>query len=105
MLAARMLGTSFPYGTLSANLIGCFLMAVIMETFALQSGLSMQARLFLTTGFAGDIVFTERLLGVLEFSQSKGCVEAFDAMAALDPLQVVPGHGAPTTLERATTDT
>lgn len=55
--------------------------------------------------FAGDIVFTERLLGVLEFSQSKGWVEAFDAMAALDPLQVVPGHGAPTTLERATTDT
>lgn len=51
MLAARMLGTSFPYGTLSANLIRCFLMAVIMETFALQSGLSMQARLFLTTGF------------------------------------------------------
>ena len=28
-------------------------MAVIMETFALRSGLSMQARLFLTTGLLG----------------------------------------------------
>ncbi|MFW5698835.1 MAG: MBL fold metallo-hydrolase [Planctomycetota bacterium] len=55
--------------------------------------------------FTGDIVFTERLLGVLEFSSSAGWVEAFEAMAALDPLHVVPGHGAPDTLERATTDT
>jgi glyoxylase-like metal-dependent hydrolase (beta-lactamase superfamily II) len=55
--------------------------------------------------FTGDIVFTERLLGVLEFSSSAGWVEAFEAMAALDPLHVVPGHGDPTTLERARADT
>lgn len=55
--------------------------------------------------FAGDIVFTERLLGVLEFSSSASWVEAFEAMAALDPLHVVPGHGDPTTLERAQADT
>lgn len=55
--------------------------------------------------FAGDIVFTERLLGVLEFSSSAGWIEAFEMMAALDPLHVVPGHGAPTTLERARADT
>ncbi|MFP1632142.1 MBL fold metallo-hydrolase [Zhengella sp. ZM62] len=55
--------------------------------------------------FAGDIVFTERLLGVLEFSSSAGWLEAFEAMAALDPLHVVPGHGDPTTLERARSDT
>lgn len=55
--------------------------------------------------FAGDIVFTERLLGVLEFSSSAGWLQAFEAMAALDPLYVVPGHGDPATLERAREDT
>lgn len=55
--------------------------------------------------FAGDIVFTERLLGVLEFSSSAGWLEAFEAMAALSPLHVVPGHGDPTTLQRARADT
>lgn len=53
ILAARLFGTGFPFGTLTANLIGSLLMAVIMETFALRSGLSMQARLFLTTGVLG----------------------------------------------------
>jgi glyoxylase-like metal-dependent hydrolase (beta-lactamase superfamily II) len=55
--------------------------------------------------FAGDIVFTERLLGVLETSNSAGWLEAFEAMAALGPLHIVPGHGDPTTLERARADT
>lgn len=55
--------------------------------------------------FAGDIVFTERILGVLEQSSSSGWLEAFDSLAALDPAHVVPGHGAPTTLERAKADT
>lgn len=55
--------------------------------------------------FAGDIVFTERLLGVLEFSSSAGWLTAFEAIAALDPLHVVPGHGDPTTLDRARADT
>ncbi|TCO72454.1 MBL fold metallo-hydrolase [Rhodovulum euryhalinum] len=55
--------------------------------------------------FAGDIVFAERLLGVLEFSSSAGWIEAFAAMAALGPLHVVPGHGDPTTLDRARADT
>ncbi len=55
--------------------------------------------------FAGDIVFTERLLGVREFSSSAGWLEAFEAVAALAPLRVVPGHGDPTTLERARADT
>ncbi len=55
--------------------------------------------------FAGDIVFTERLLGVLPVSKSKTWIEAFEAMAALQPEHVVPGHGAPTTLARAKADT
>jgi len=54
------------------------------------------------TVFTGDIVFVSRLLGVLEFSNSAGWVEAFDAMAALHPTHVVPGHGPVTDLPPAT---
>lgn len=57
------------------------------------------------TVFTGDIVYTERLLGVMDFSNSKSWIKAFEAFAALKPEHVVPGHGAPTTLARATADT
>jgi glyoxylase-like metal-dependent hydrolase (beta-lactamase superfamily II) len=55
--------------------------------------------------FAGDIVFTERLLGVLNKGNSAGWVRAFDQMAALHPQIVVPGHGHPTGIEQARLDT
>lgn len=57
------------------------------------------------TVFTGDIVFTERILGVLEMSSSSGWLESFDSLAALDPAHVVPGHGHATTLARAKADT
>jgi glyoxylase-like metal-dependent hydrolase (beta-lactamase superfamily II) len=55
--------------------------------------------------FTGDVVFTERLLGVLEVSSSRDWVASFETMAALGPDHVVPGHGAPTDLATATHDT
>lgn len=55
--------------------------------------------------FTGDIVFTERLLGVQDFSNTRDWIAAFEAMAALTPTHVVPGHGAPTDLATATRDT
>ena len=54
--------------------------------------------------FTGDIVFTERLLGILDHSNSKGWVSAFEAMAAYQPTFIVPGHGHPTTLDKARAD-
>ena len=57
------------------------------------------------TVFTGDIVFTERILGVLEMSSSSGWLESFDSLAALDPAHVVPGHGHATTLAKAKADT
>ena len=57
------------------------------------------------TVFTGDIVYVERSLGVMDFSSSRSWLEAFDALASLAPAHVVPGHGAPTTLARATADT
>lgn len=55
--------------------------------------------------FAGDIVFTERLLGVLEVSNSAGWMASFEAIEALNPEHVIPGHGDPTTLAKAKADT
>lgn len=55
--------------------------------------------------FTGDIVYVERILGVGPQSNAKSWIEAFDAMAAYDPVHVVPGHGRATTLDRARADT
>ena len=55
--------------------------------------------------FTGDIVFTERMLGILDYSSSKGWVKVFQAMAKYHPKYIVPGHGHVTTLEKAEADT
>lgn len=57
------------------------------------------------TVFTGDIVYVERILGVGPQSTSSTWVEVFEAIAALEPEHLVPGHGHATTLERATSDT
>lgn len=55
--------------------------------------------------FSGDIVYTERMLGIGEQSKSKTWLAVFDAMASYQPEHVVPGHGAPTVLKTAINDT
>jgi len=57
------------------------------------------------TVFAGDIVFVGRMLGVLAFSNTLEWLNAFDAIADLEPEHLVPGHGPATTLAVARTDT
>ncbi len=55
--------------------------------------------------FAGDIVYTERMLVVLPISHSGNWVRVFDKLAQLDPKTIIPGHGRPTNLERARKET
>lgn len=43
----------FPYSTFVVNIIGCFLMGVIVEIFAQKSHLPAEIKLLLTTGFLG----------------------------------------------------
>ena len=54
--------------------------------------------------FTGDIVYTERMLGVGEQSNSKSWLKVFNDMAAFKPKHLVPGHGSPTTLDVAIKD-
>lgn len=55
--------------------------------------------------FTGDIVYVERMLSVNSVSISSSWVKVFEAVAALQPAKVVPGHGHVTDLKRARADT
>lgn len=57
------------------------------------------------SAFAGDIVYVERMLGVIEVSRSQEWIAAFENLARLEPRHVIPGHGHATTLEHARADT
>jgi CrcB protein len=51
--AARLLGSGFPYGTLTVNIVGSFIMGVLAGYFAFKGEASQPWRLFLTTGILG----------------------------------------------------
>ncbi len=51
--AARLLGAGFPWGTLIVNIVGCFLMGVLIEMAALRWSMSNEMRTFLATGILG----------------------------------------------------
>jgi len=51
--AARWLGAEFPWGTLAVNLLGSFLLGLMLEAFIEGGGLSPGLRLALTTGAMG----------------------------------------------------
>jgi glyoxylase-like metal-dependent hydrolase (beta-lactamase superfamily II) len=55
--------------------------------------------------FTGDIVYTQRMLGVGSQSNSKSWIEVYQAMAAHKPAHIVPGHGQATELSKAKADT
>ena len=51
--AARLLGNSFPWGTLTVNVVGSLIMGLLAGWFAFESAPSQHWRLFLTTGILG----------------------------------------------------
>jgi fluoride exporter len=52
--AARSLSQTFPWGTLMVNVVGCFLMSLVMH-IALATTMSTEMRVMLTTGFLGGL--------------------------------------------------
>jgi CrcB protein len=50
--SAEKLGPGFPYGTLTVNLVGCFLIAIVMQLAAVQ-GWSPAMRATIAVGFLG----------------------------------------------------
>ena len=55
--------------------------------------------------FTGDVVYTDRILGLHPVSNTKHWVASLAALQALTPQVVVPGHGRVTTLAQAQRDT
>lgn len=55
--------------------------------------------------FTGDLVYVDRILGVLPQSNVRKAQEAFKQMAALNPKRIVPGHGRVTNLIQAQKET
>ncbi len=49
----RAFGPGFPWGTLTVNILGSFLMGVLIEILALKFNASNELRLFLATGILG----------------------------------------------------
>jgi len=55
--------------------------------------------------FSGDLVYVDRILGVLPWSSVKNGQQAFQALARLNPAHIVPGHGRVCDLKLAQRDT
>lgn len=55
--------------------------------------------------FTGDLVYMDRMLGLLPDSPVVDWQKAFSAMVALEPLHIVPGHGDAAGLAKAKRDT
>ena len=51
--AGRLLGTTFPWGTIIINVLGSFALGALIEAFALRWNPSEVTRLFLTIGICG----------------------------------------------------
>jgi glyoxylase-like metal-dependent hydrolase (beta-lactamase superfamily II) len=55
--------------------------------------------------FSGDLVYVDRLLGVLPGSSVRNGRKAFQALEALRPARIVPGHGRVCDLDQAKQET
>ncbi|TSE35413.1 MBL fold metallo-hydrolase [Tepidimonas charontis] len=55
--------------------------------------------------FTGDVVYVDRILGLHPVSKTRTWLKSFEALEALAPKVVVPGHGRVTTLAQAQRDT
>lgn len=66
--AVRLLGPQFPFGTLLVNVLGCFLLGLILEVEQNTALVSHPTRLFLAVGFLGAFT-TFSTFGYETFSQ------------------------------------
>jgi glyoxylase-like metal-dependent hydrolase (beta-lactamase superfamily II) len=76
-----------------------------METNAHYPGDTMVHLPKVAVNFTGDLVYVDRLLGVLPQSNVRKAHQAFERLRALSPAHVVPGHGRVTNMVQAQKET
>jgi CrcB protein len=80
--SGRLLGAEFPWHTFIVNVVGCFVMGVLVELMALKLNVGNDTRAFLTTGILGG--FTTFSAFSLDFAllverKSYGAAAAYGA--------------------------
>ena len=87
--ALRLLGPSFPLGTLTVNLVGCFAMGVFVELLARRFGGSAELRLFVATGILGGYTtFSAFSLDFAVLYERGALAQAFGYLAASVALSI-----------------
>lgn len=90
--SGRMFGITFPWHTLTVNVLGCFVMGLLIEWMALRLNVGNDIRAFLTTGILGG--FTTFSAFSLDFAflverKSYGLAGAYAASSVLLSLAAV----------------
>jgi|WetSurMetagenome_2_1015567.scaffolds.fasta_scaffold65305_1 fluoride exporter len=81
--AARLLGTTFPFGTLLVNVIGCLLAGLVFGLFDNRAGLPSIVRILVLTGFLGGFTtFSSFALETVNFLQSGSYAVAIGSFVA-----------------------
>lgn len=82
MLAVRLFGPTFPWGTLTVNLIGCLGIGVLFG-LSDRGAVSPEARLLLMTGFLGGLTtFSTYALETTGFARSEQWIGAVSNLLA-----------------------
>jgi len=109
-LGERMQGTKpLPAGkTLAGDAVTLELGGETLELAYTDAHFPGDARVWLPKRgvvFSGDLIYVDRLLGVLPWSSVKHGQKAFHALEALQPAHIVPGHGRVCDLAQAKRET
>jgi fluoride exporter len=91
----RTLGDIFPWGILTANVFGCFLMGLLSACFMQRMPEGEAARLFLTTGFLGGFTtfsaFSFDVLKLINGGQNNAAILYVLASVCVSVLAVFAG--------------
>jgi fluoride exporter len=93
--APRLLGTGFPWATLTVNIVGSFLMGLLSAALAEKFSDQPDLRLFLTTGILGGFTtfsaFSLDVFGLMQRGENSTAVIYALASVALSILAVFSG--------------
>ncbi|MEX0799630.1 MAG: fluoride efflux transporter CrcB [Dehalococcoidia bacterium] len=102
--AYALLGLGLPYGTLTVNLLGAFLIGVVAALVEERGAFGPQARAFITIGILGGMTtfstFTYETWGLMRDGETAGAVANVLVSVAGALVLFTVGHGLVRLLER-----